>query len=147
MKKGVVLLAIILFFLGCAGQKNKDGNSLKIEYKAYSKGFYQTITVENQIVFVAKNRDEKPVGFKLSVADWNSLKTIVQDMDIQSIHNWNAPTEKRLFDGAASASLKITKDGKTFESQSFDHGNPPSKINILITKILTFADLKKKNSE
>jgi hypothetical protein len=147
MKKGIVLLAIILFILGCAGQKKSDGNSLKIEYKAFSKGFYETITVENQIVFIAKNREEKPIAFKLSVADWNNLKTILHHMDIQSLHNWNAPTEKRLFDGAASASLKITKQGKTFESQSFDHGNPPEKIKKMISKLLTFENLKNKNSE
>jgi hypothetical protein len=147
MKKRIVLLGIILFFLGCAGQKKSNGNSLKIEYKAYSKGFYQTITAENQIVFVAKTSDDKPVAFKLSVADWNSFKTIVQEMNVQSMPNWNAPSDKRLFDGAASASLKITKEGKTFESQSFDHGNPPSEIKKMITKILSFADLKKKKSE
>jgi hypothetical protein len=140
MKKSIVLLLSILVFAGCAGQKAGDKNGLKIEYKVYSRGFYQVITIENQIVFVTKSREGKPEVMKLSTNDWNSLQSMVQELDEALIPSWKAPTEKRLFDGAAIASLKITKHGKTFESQSFDHGYPPAEIEKVVNKTLSFVN-------
>jgi hypothetical protein len=139
MKKAIVLLFTALFFTTCAGQKKRADSSIKVEYKAYSRGFYQTITVENQMGFVSKRREDKPVAFQLSTKDWKSLKAMVQELDEALIPNWKAPTEKRLFDGAAIANLKITKQGKTFESQSFDHGHPPAEIEKVVNKILSFV--------
>ena len=139
MKKVIALLVTILFFAGCAGQKKGVENGLKIEYKAYSRGFYQAIRVENQMVFLTKNREEKPVAFKLPVADWKSLNLAIQELDLEMLSQMKAPTDKRLFDGAAIANLKITKQGKTFESQSFDHGYPPAGIEKIVTKMLSFV--------
>jgi hypothetical protein len=139
MKKSIVLLLSILVFAGCAGQKRTAQNETKMEYKAYSRGFYQEITIEKQLVFVAKSRDEKPVIFKIPIADWNNLNSAIQELDLDSLSQLKAPTEKRLFDGAAIANLKITKQGKTFESQSFDHGYPPVEIEKVVNKILSFV--------
>ena len=139
MKKAIVLLFTILFFAGCAGQKKAVDSSIKVEYKAYSRGFYQTISVENQMVFVSKNREEKPVVFKLSTADWKSVILVVQELDLETLSQMKAPTEKRLFDGAAIANLKITKQGKVYESQSFDHGYPPAGIEKIVNKMTSFV--------
>lgn len=139
MKKAIVLLFTILFFAGCVGQKKAVDSSIKVEYKAYSRGFYQTIRVENQMVFISKNREEKPVAFKLSAAEWNSLILVVNELNLETLSQMKAPTEKRLFDGAAIASFKITKQGKTYESQSFDHGYPPAETEKIVNKMLSFV--------
>mgnify|MGYP001325941070 CR=1 FL=1 len=139
MKKAIVLLFTILFFAGCVGQKKAVDSSIKVEYKAYSRGFYQTIRVENQMVFISKNREEKPVAFKLSAAEWNSVILVVNELNLETLSQMKAPTEKRLFDGAAIANLKITKQGKTYESQSFDHGYPPAGIEKIVNKMLSFV--------
>ena len=139
MKKTIVLLLSILLFSGCAAQKNSVDSSLKIEYKAYSRGFYQMIRVENQTVFITKSREAKPEVMTLSMNDWDGLQSMVQEMDLSSLPNWKAPTNKRLFDGAASANLRITKKGKTAESPSFDHGYPPEIIEKIVNKMLSFV--------
>ena len=139
MKKAIVLLFTILFFAGCVGQKKAVDSSIKVEYKAYSRGFYQTIRVENQMVFISKNREEKPVAFKLSAAEWNSLILVVNELNLETLSQMKAPTEKRLFDGAAIASFKITKQGKVYESQSFDHGYPPAETEKIVNKMLSFV--------
>jgi hypothetical protein len=139
MKKSLVLLLSILVFAGCAGQKKTDQNETKMEYKAYSRGFYQEITIEKQLVFVAKSRDEKPVIFKIPIADWNNLNSAIHELDLDSLSQLKAPTDKRLFDGAAIANLKITKQGKRYESQSFDHGYPPAEIEKIVNKMLSFV--------
>ncbi len=139
MKKSLILFLIIFVFTGCAGQKKGTESSLKIEYKAHSRGFYQMILIESQVVYVTKRRQDKPNVFQLSAADWNSLKTTVLKLDLESLPNIKAPTEKRFFDGAAIASLKIIQGGKVYESQSFDHGFPPTEIKKLVDKINTFT--------
>jgi PBP1b-binding outer membrane lipoprotein LpoB len=139
MKKGIVLLLSILVFAGCSGQKKATDSTIKVEYKAYSRGFYQVVTIENQMVFITKTRDEKPVAFKIPIADWKSLNMAIQELDLESLSQLKAPTEKRLFDGAAIANLKITKQGKTYESQSFDHGYPPAETEKIVNKILSFV--------
>ncbi|MEY4012603.1 MAG: hypothetical protein RIT22_1727 [Bacteroidota bacterium] len=139
MKKGIVLLLSILVFAGCSGQKKATDSTIKAEYKAYSRGFYQVVTIENQMVFITKTRDEKPVAFKIPIADWKSLNMAIQELDLESLSQLKAPTEKRLFDGAAIANLKITKQGKTYESQSFDHGYPPAETEKIVNKILSFV--------
>ena len=133
------MLLSILVFAGCAGQNKTDQNETKIEYKAYSRGFYQLITIENQIGFVTKMRDDKPIVFRLSIADRKSLNIAIQELDLDSLSQLKAPTEKRLFDGAAIANLKITKQGKRYESQSFDHGYPPAEIEKIVNKMLSFV--------
>jgi hypothetical protein len=139
MKKSIILLLSILVFAGCAGQKRTDQNEIKMEYKAYSRGFYQLITIENQMVFVTIMKDEKPIAFRLSIAERKSLNTAIQELDLESLSQLKAPTDKRLFDGAAIAGLKITKQGKRYESQSFDHGYPPAEIEKIVNKMLSFV--------
>ncbi len=133
------MLLSILVFAGCAGQKAGDKNGLKIEYKAYSRGFYQVIAIENQMGFVTKRRGDKPIAFRLSIADRKSLNIAIQELDLESLSQLKAPTDKRLFDGAAIANLKITKQGKRYESQSFDHGYPPAEIEKIVNKMLSFV--------
>ena len=139
MKKSIIVLLTTLFFAGCAGQKKADDISIKIEYKAYSRGFYQTIRVENQMIFVTKSRTEKPDGFRLSNVDWNYIKMTVQGLNLESLPNLKAPTEKRLYDGASTANFKVTSNGKVFETRGFDHGYPPAEIEKTVNKMLSFV--------
>jgi hypothetical protein len=53
-------------------------------------------------------------------------------VDLENLPNLKPPTQKRLYDGAAIAELKITFKGKTFETKSFDHGNPPMEIQKVV---------------
>ena len=89
--------------------------------------------------FVTKMRDDKPIVFRLSIADRKSLNIAIQELDLESLLQLKAPTDKRLFDGAAIANLKITKQGKRYESQSFDHGYPPAEIEKIVNKMLSFV--------
>jgi PBP1b-binding outer membrane lipoprotein LpoB len=139
MKKGIILLLSILVFAGCSGQKKATDSTIKVEYKAYSRGFYQVVTIENQMVFITKTRDEKPVAFKIPIADWKSLNMAIQELDLELLSQLKAPTEKRLYDGAFVAHLKIFYKDKIFETQAFDHGFPPKEIKKLVDKINILA--------
>ena len=132
-----------LFFLtiflvkGCDAQKQQDLETTVIEYVANTRGFYKKITVQNQMVSVSKDRkgDDKPVQIKISDSDWKKLIADFQEINLDEVPNLKAPSEKRFYDGAAIANLKITHKDKTYESTNFDHGNPPAEIKNLVVLI------------
>lgn len=139
MKIAIALFLSLFMISSCACQKNTDMKTAVIEYEAQTRGMYQKVLVENQTVFVAKNRDEKPVEVKISDEDWIVLTTEFEKLDLEAIPNLKAPTEKRFYDGAAIANLKITYKGKTYETKAFDHGFPPSGIKKIVTKLVSFT--------
>ena len=132
-----------LFFLtiflgkGCDAQKQQDLQTTVIEYVANTRGFYKKITVQNQRVLVSKDRkgDDKPVQIKISDSDWKKLIADFQEINLDEVPNLKAPSEKRFYDGAAIANLKIIYKDKTYESTNFDHGNPPAEIKKLVVLI------------
>lgn len=145
--KLISLLFLTLFLgKGCENTKAQEIDAAIIEYVANTRGFYQKIVVEKQQLSISKERDQqdKPVVTKISDADWNELINLFQDLNLEEIPDLKSPTEKRFYDGAAIANLKITYKGKIYESKSFDHGFPPVEIKKLVNKINSFA---KQNDE
>ena len=139
----ILSLLFLTIFLGkgCDSAKAQDIQSAVIEYTANTRGFYQKITVKDQMVTVSKDRDgnDKPVPVKISDADWNELVNCFKKVKLDSLAKLKAPTEKRFYDGAAIADLKITYKDKTYESTSFDHGFPPKEIKKFVNRITAFA--------
>ena len=139
-------MIFLSIFLGksCTSQTKNDIKIAVLEYTANTRGFYQKITIQNQMVTVSKDRsgNDKPVGTKISDKDWNELVGYFETVELDSLATLKAPTEKRFHDGAAIASLKVTYKGKTYQTEAFDHGYPPEAIKKLVTKINSFAKEK-----
>ncbi len=137
-----LLLLFLTIFLGKAGcgDQQRDLNNAVIEYTANTRGFYQKITIKDKSVAVSRVRDEKAPRFeKLSDSNWDELAGLLKSVDLDGLSNLKAPTEKRYYDGAAMADLKITYKDSTYQSSTFDHGYPPVEIEKLINKINSFA--------
>ena len=154
MKKILVLFVVLVSFISCnctkkAAAKNQvsdeklfTGKSdLIFEYTANTRGFYQKITIQNQIFLVSKDRDgaDQPVATKINDADWKELMTYFEAITLENLATFKDPTQKRFYDGAAIADLKITNKDKIYQSLSFDHGIPPVEIEKLVTKINSFT--------
>ncbi len=138
------LLALILTTKECEN-KNSIGDAKKteivnsdkvsqeqkdyiIEYSAISRGIFNEIKINNNTISVQKNRNSKPVVSELNNEMREDLMKKLDEIDITLLPKLKAPTEKRFFDGAAHATLKITVDGKTYSTTSFDHGSPPEEV-------------------
>lgn len=136
-------LIFLSVFLGksCSSQTKNNLNSAIIEYTATTRGFYQKITIENQIISISKDRsgNDKPLATKISDKDWKELLGYFNAVELDSLATLKAPTEKRFYDGAAIADLKVTYKDKTYETEVFDCGYPPTVIKKLVDKINTFA--------
>ena len=64
-----------------------------------------------------------------------------KEINLEGMASLKAPTDKRLYDGAAHANISITLKGKTYTTEGFDHGYPPIEIENLINK-LVFLTIK-----
>ena len=139
----ILSLLFLTIFLGngCDSAKAQDIQTAVIEYTANTRGFYQKITVKNQLVTVSKDRNgtDKPIAVKIADADWKELVECFKTIELDSLAKLKAPTEKRFYDGAAIANVKISYKDKTYESASFDHGFPPKEIKKFVTKITALA--------
>jgi hypothetical protein len=141
MKLFTVILMSVFLSKSCEGQNKIDLKTAVLEYTANTRGFYQKITIENQMVSVSKDRsgNDKPVATKISDKDWKELAGYFETIDLDNLATLKAPSENRIVDAAAFADLKVTFKEITYQSNSFDHGNPPESIKKLIDKINTFA--------
>lgn len=139
----IYAILFLSLFLGksCSSQTNNDMKTAIVEYTANTRGFYQKIVVQNQIVTVSRDRSgiEKTVETKISDKDWKELTACFESIKLESLATLKAPTEKRFYDGAAIGSLKILYKDKTYESSVFDHGFPPEAIKKFVAKINSFA--------
>ena len=146
MKLFSMILMTVFLSKSCEGQTKNDLKTAVLEYTASTRGFYQKITIQNQMVWVSKDRsgNEKPLATTIPEKDWKELIGYFETIELDSLSNLKAPTEKRLHDGSAIANLKVKYKEKTYQTNAFDHGNPPEVIKKLVDKINTFA---KKNNE
>ena len=134
-----LLLLTLFIATGCCSQKKTDMKSTQIEYSALSRGYYKTITVQNKTVSVVKERNAEAVKNNIDDAKWNKIVDAFSKVNLEGLSTLKAPTDKRTYDGAAIGNLKITKDGKTYETPGFDNGFPPKEIEKLVNLLVDFS--------
>lgn len=141
MKTLCILFLAIFMNNGCNGARAQDMEDTVIEYSASTRGFYQKITIKDQMVTVSKDKagNDKPIAIKISESTWKELVSSYKILDLANLSKLNAPTEKRFHDGAAIANLKITNNKQIYETTSFDHGFPPQEIKLLVNIIVSLA--------
>ena len=139
----LISIFILTIFLGkgCDSEQKQDVESAVIEYSANTRGFYQKIIIQNQMITVSRERKnaDNPKAEKISDSDWKALITAFQEVNLEELPNLKAPTEKRFYDGAAIGELKITYKGTTYQTNGFDHGTPPVEIERFVNKILSLV--------
>ena len=136
----VALLSTLIFVLGsCNSQKKAIRTSIEmkdieIQYEANTRGFYNKLVFKNETISSTNDRDgkESPVIQKVSEVDRNALNYEINKVDLENLPNLKAPTEKRFYDGAAIANLKIIYKGRTYQTSDFDHGFPPMQIKRVV---------------
>jgi len=120
--------------------KKQEQASVTFEYSALSRGSYTHISINKKEVSVILKRDSKPVIQPCSETNWNNLLEALKLVTIENLEHLEAPSQKRLYDGAAIANLTIIYNGTVYKSASFDHGNPPKEIQLLVKEILSVSE-------
>lgn len=139
MKILSLLLLTIFIGVSCSSQKKTDMKSTQIEYSAVSRGLYKKIVVQNQMVSVTNGRNNEAVESKINDAKWKQIVAEFSKVNLETYSTLKGPTEKRFYDGAAIANLKIIQNQKTYETQGFDNGYPPKEIEKLVNLLLDFT--------
>lgn len=137
----VFTMIFLSFFLSksCDTQLNNEMKNTSIEYQALSRGYFLNIIIQDEKLSIIDKRDGKPRDYNMTKKDWKELTDLYKAVQIEKIATYKAPTEKRFYDGAAIGTLRITYEGKLYETQAFDHGNPPLEIEKFVNKIVSFA--------
>ncbi len=142
--KVFTLIFLSLFLTKNCGQKEKEEmKKATIEYQAISRGSYFNIQIQNETLSMVRKRDEKAKDFKLTKEDWRELADLFMKLDLDQLENYKAPTERRFYDGAAMANVRIVYEGKVYQSQTFDHDAPPVEIEAFVNKIVSLVKTEK----
>lgn len=142
----IITMVFLTLFLGksCSNEAQNDIANATIQYTANSRGFYQRMIIINQKASISRDRDEKevPTEIKISDADWKELVGYFQKINLEKLPSLKDPTQKRFYDGAAIANLKIRYQDKDYETTDFDHEFPPAEIEKIVNKIVELAKEK-----
>ncbi len=137
--KAIAILFLTLFLSkGCSQETKKDITNTTIEYVANTRGFYQKTIIKNQMISISKDRNETGNGETTAISDkdWKELISYFDSVDLDSLATYKDPTQKRFYDGAAIANLKIVYKDKEYLTTNFDHEFPPIEIEKLVNKIV-----------
>lgn len=148
MKKIICILGVTFLFISC-----KEANlsvsqhiavaqehPISIEYKAFSRGYFMAIFVDENIIkkyndHTLKEFDSK----KCSQKDWDLILHYLDTITLEKIAELSVPSNKSSLDKKAQAQLKITSGTEVYTSISFDHGYPPAELKLLIDTILALT--------
>lgn len=123
--------------------KQQDMN---ITYKANSRGFYEKIWVEGDSLKFTNDRYEKAVVSNIiPKSEKEVLLGLLNSIDLKKISQLEAPTKAHQYDGAAMATLEVSNGKSSYETNTFDHGNPPEAIKPLVEKLLSLKAMMFKN--
>ncbi|MFZ4679636.1 MAG: hypothetical protein ACOYLP_05660 [Flavobacterium sp.] len=144
MKAITIILLSVFLVKSCSNQAQNDIANSTLQYTASTRGFFQKIVVINQKATISRDRNgEKfPEEIAISDKDWKEIISYFEKIDLEKIPNLKDPTQKRFYDGAAIANLKVRYQDKNYETTDFDHEFPPAEIEKLVNKIVSLAKEK-----
>lgn len=109
------------------------------EYLANTRGYYlRMVFTDGKIEYTNERDSQKLTTITLDKNQVSELNTLLAAVDLEALPTLKAPTEKRFYDGAAMANLNITTNGKTYNSDTFDHGYPPAPIEKVVQKLVSY---------
>jgi len=116
-------------------------NRTLITYQAQSRGMFEFVQISESGVRTSSDRNLKSfTNYRCDPKDWETLSNMFQNIDNDEFQKLEAPTNKRLYDGAAHATLSIILGDVEIMSPSFDHGVPPKEIEELVNKVLSIKE-------
>lgn len=141
MKTLLIAFFSLLMAKGCHGDMQQDLKEAKLEYVANTRGYFRKVTIQDRTAIVSKDRNNPDQGETVTIpeSDWNALVTAFGKVDLKEIPEMKDPTQKRFYDGAAMANLKVTYQGETYESKTFDHKFPPAGIEDVVNRIVSLT--------
>ncbi|WP_159801494.1 hypothetical protein [Flavobacterium sp. MK4S-17] len=151
MKNVVTVLFALLLLSGCASTAlKKQGDKIFFEYEALTRGAYKKVIVKHDTIITINEKAldkerviDKFVNKKPKKRNWNKILAELEKVNLNKLSTLKPPSTRSHHDGALIANLKVIKQDTTYQSSSFDHGNPPMEIKGLVNRIIEVSDLEK----
>lgn len=116
-----------------------------VTYQAISRGTFEYINVSKSKISITTDKSLQQIqDYTCDAQDWIEIKALLDALNTKTFQQLKAPTDKRLFDGAAHATLSVKQGDVLLTTPSFDHGFPPKEIENLVNKVLSLAEKVKK---
>lgn len=120
--------------------KVAQGDEYTIEYIAQTRGSYKMISIKNNILSYQKERGSDGVSRACTSEEVEAIAEKLSKLDLEVLKVLEAPTQKRLHDGALAATVKVIHNGKTYETPGFDDGSPNEYIADLVHAITSMTE-------
>jgi hypothetical protein len=138
MKILFLLLSISLINNDCSPQLEQE--QISIEYTESTRGSYLQVLLKNNVITIYRERGAAPIIKEIPKAAWNNLLIDLKKIEIDQLQDFKIPSENHQVDGAKIAFLKITKNNETYQTQNFDHNNPPQELTVIVKEILSIVE-------
>ncbi|WP_338732512.1 hypothetical protein [Mangrovimonas cancribranchiae] len=147
-----ILTILFSFFVmnSCGTSKNNNTANLAelkqiddtyiFNYKATTRGSFKEIKVTPESITYQNGLSAKPITKPISKEAYQSLIEKVEALNLDDLKTLEAPSKAFQYDGALIANLKITTNNKSYQTTSFDHGNPPKLIKALVEELLSLSE-------
>ena len=135
--KTIYLILVIILSVSCCAQNNTE--TISINYNASTRGNSLKIYVSNRLISYKSEESEKQL--KLTKKEWNKLIKILNAIDLAKVHSFTPPSNNSAVDAAMQANLSIKIKGSIYDSQTFDHKNPPQELKLLLDEIFKLIQL------
>jgi hypothetical protein len=123
----------------------KMQDSMKISYRAATRGFYLQIWIEGDSIKYTSDNTLKAISIhQILTEEKESLMQLIDELDEKTLPGLEAPSTRHQFDGAAIATLEIAKDEDSYRTVAFDHGKPPKSIKAIVEKMLSIKTMFEK---
>jgi hypothetical protein len=140
--KYLTMVFLILSMNPICSEQNQDRTmQFSVTYKAVTRGAnFEYIINNERIVVNSMGLDKKNGERAVTLQERNQVMALVNKIELDEIGMLIAPSNNSVTDRALVASLSVFKEGKTYESSSFDEGNPPRALKALIDKIVALVE-------
>jgi hypothetical protein len=133
-----IILTLLMLQIFTLKKCNSETINSTIEYSIFTRGTYKKILIENQKMYFSKEREIKGEEIIVSKEDWTNIITLFESLDLEKIQGLKGNGSKRATDRSYHANFSVIKNGKTYQTNEFDHGNPPIEIEALVNIITKF---------
>ena len=130
---------VFLFLISSCAAQSKLTNVI-IEYSAVTRGTNIEIKLTSKEIKYKKNEAIKVV--LLTANQPRKIESLIQQIKLEKLETFVAPTTNSHSDRALQATLKITKNKKMYSSQTFDHGNPPEELKPLLKYLFKVLEIE-----
>lgn len=135
----IIILVFATVFSSCSAQQQVS--SIKeIVYQAHTRGSSKEILIKDNVIYRSVNSQKKEITLTNKQREY--LLGLLKEVNLVTMKDLKAPSDKRNTDGALHAEIQVKKNDEVYISCTFDDGNPPKELKALVNEIFELSKLK-----